>query len=402
MSLFFYQIGIKILSTSLKTLAFFGHKKAKKSVLGKEKWMKDLSEFDNQKKTIWIHAASHGEAIMAIPLMKQVLAIENTQLIMSFFSPSGYENFNYNDNNYIKIYLPFDSKKNSKKIIQFIKPKILIFVKYDLWLNLIHECNKKNIPTLVFSSKFRADQWYFKIYGRSAKNILKTINCILTIDHLSERILKENGFENVKYSGDTRYDQVSENIPNLKLIKKYPCIILGSSWKDEEVIAAQNIREINNISWIIAPHEIDQKKVLKIKELFGKDSVLFSEINLENPLPKILIIDKIGVLAELYFYSDIAFIGGGFSGKLHNILEAASKGNFILFGPKIKNYPEAYLMLKEEVSQVVEDKESFKKIILKLISNPKKLKKKQERAIELIKENRGATNKVWNEIEKLI
>ena len=360
MSLFFYQIGIKILSTSLKTLAFFGHKKAKKSVLGKEKWMKDLSEFDNQKKTIWIHAASHGEAIMAIPLMKQVLAIENTQLIMSFFSPSGYENFNYNDNNYIKIYLPFDSKKNSKKIIQFIKPKILIFVKYDLWLNLIHECNKKNIPTLVFSSKFRADQWYFKIYGRSAKNILKTINCILTVDHLSERILKENGFENVKYSGDTRYDQVSENIPNLKLIKKHPCIILGSSWKDEEVIAAQNIREINNISWIIAPHEIDQKKVLKIKELFGKDSVLFSEINLENPLPKILIIDKIGVLAELYFYSDIAFIGGGFSGKLHNILEAASKGNFILFGPKIKNYPEAYLMLKEEVSQVVEDKESFK------------------------------------------
>ena len=402
MSLFFYQIGIKILSTSLKTLAFFGHKKAKKSVLGKEKWMKDLSEFDNQKKTIWIHAASHGEAIMAIPLMKQVLAIENTQLIMSFFSPSGYENFNYNDNNYIKIYLPFDSKKNSKKIIQFIKPKILIFVKYDLWLNLIHECNKKNIPTLVFSSKFRADQWYFKIYGRSAKNILKTINCILTIDHLSERILKENGFENVKYSGDTRYDQVSENIPNLKLIKKYPCIILGSSWKDEEVIAAQNIREINNISWIIAPHEIDQKKVLKIKELFGKDSVLFSELDVEKPLPEILIIDKIGVLAELYFYSDIAFIGGGFSGKLHNILEAASKGNFILFGPKIKNYPEAYLMLKEEVSQVVEDKESFKKIILELISNPKKLKKKQERAIELIKENRGATNKVWNEIEKLI
>ncbi len=283
MSLFFYQIGIKILSTSLKTLAFFGHKKAKKSVLGKEKWMKDLSEFDNQKKTIWIHAASHGEAIMAIPLMKQVLAIENTQLIMSFFSPSGYENFNYNDNNYIKIYLPFDSKKNSKKIIQFIKPKILIFVKYDLWLNLIHECNKKNIPTLVFSSKFRADQWYFKIYGRSAKNILKTINCILTVDHLSERILKENGFENVKYSGDTRYDQVSENIPNLKLIKKYPCIILGSSWKDEEVIAAQNIREINNISWIIAPHEIDQKKVLKIKELFGKDSVLFSEIRPRKP-----------------------------------------------------------------------------------------------------------------------
>ena len=117
MSLFFYQIGIKILSTSLKTLAFFGHKKAKKSVLGKEKWMKDLSEFDNQKKTIWIHAASHGEAIMAIPLMKQVLAIENTQLIMSFFSPSGYENFNYNDKNYIKIYLPFDSKKNSKKYV---------------------------------------------------------------------------------------------------------------------------------------------------------------------------------------------------------------------------------------------------------------------------------------------
>lgn len=402
MSLLFYQIGIKILSTSLKTLAFLGHKKAKKSVLGKENWMKDLREFDNQKKTIWIHAASHGEAIMAIPLMKQILAIENTQIIMSFFSPSGYENFNYNDKNYIKIYLPFDSKKNSKKIIQFIKPKILIFVKYDLWLNLINECNKKNIPTLVFSSKFRINQWYFKSSGKSAKNILKTINCILTVDHLSEKILKENGFENVKHSGDTRYDQVNDDIPSFKLIKKYPCIILGSSWKNEEIIAAQNIAKINNVSWIIAPHEIGPKKILKIKELFGKDSVLFSEINLEKPIPKILIIDKIGVLAELYFYSDIAFIGGGFSGKLHNILEAASKGNFILFGPKVKNYPEVNLMLKEKVSQVVEDKESFKKIILELISNPKELKKKQERAVELIKENRGATNKVWNEIEKLI
>lgn len=402
MSLLFYQTGIKLLSTSLKTLAFLGHKKAKKSVLGKKNWIKDLSKFNNQKKTIWIHAASHGEAIMAIPLIRRILELKNTQLIMSFFSPSGYENFTFKDTNFIKIYLPFDSKTNSKQIVELINPKILIFVKYDLWLNLINKCQKKNIPTLVFSSKFRADQWYFKIYGRSAQNILKSINCILTVDHLSKKVLKENGFENVKHSGDTRYDQVSENIPTLKLIKKYPCIILGSSWKDEELIAAQNIREINNVSWIIAPHDIDQKKVLKIKEIFGKDSVLFSELDVEKPLPKILIIDKIGVLAELYFYSDIAFIGGGFSGKLHNILEAASKGNFILFGPKIKNYPEANLMLKEEVSQVVKDKESFKKIILELISNPKELKRKQKRAIELIKENRGATNKVWNEIEKLI
>ena len=402
MSLLFYQIGVKLLSSSLNILSYLGHKKAKKSILGKKNWIKDLSKFDNQKQTIWIHAASHGEAIMAIPLIGRILELKNTQLIISFFSPSGYENFTFKDTNFIKIYLPFDSKINSKQIVELINPKILIFVKYDLWLNIINECNKKNIPTLVFSSKFRGHQWYFKNYGRSAQNVLKSINCILTVDHLSEKILKENGFENVKYSGDTRYDQVSENIPNLKLIKKYPCIILGSSWKDEEVIAAQNIREIKNISWIIAPHEIDQKKVLKIKELFGKDSVLFSELDVEKHLPKILIIDKIGVLAELYFYSDIAFIGGGFSGKLHNILEAASKGNFILFGPKIKNYPEANLMLKEEVSQVVEDKESFKKIILELISNPKELERKQERAIELIKENRGATNKVWNEIEKLI
>ena len=402
MSLLFYQIGIKILSTSLKTIAFLGHEKAKKSVLGKKYWLKDLSKFNSQKKTIWIHAASHGEAIMAIPLMKEILAHENTQIIMSFFSPSGYENFTYQEKNFTKIYLPFDSKKNSKKIIEFINPKILIFVKYDLWLNLISECNKKNIPTLVFSSKFRVNQWYFKFFGKSAQNILKTINCILTIDQLSKEILKANGFKNVKYSGDTRYDQVNNDIPSLKLIKKYPCVILGSSWKDEELIAAQNIREINNISWIIAPHEIDSIKILKIKELFGKDSVLFSEIELEKPVPRILIIDKIGVLAGLYHYSDIAFIGGGFSGKLHNVLEAASKGNFVLFGPKIKNYPEANLMLKEEISQIVQDSRSFKKIILELIRSPKELKEKQNKAIELVKKNRGATKIVWKEIEKLI
>ena len=150
MSLLFYQIGVKLLSSSLNILSYLGHKKAKKSILGKKNWIKDLSKFNNQKKTIWIHAASHGEAIMAMPLIRRILELKNTQLIMSFFSPSGYENFTYKDTNFIKIYLPFDSKVNSKQIVELINPKILIFVKYDLWLNLINECQKKKYSNTCF------------------------------------------------------------------------------------------------------------------------------------------------------------------------------------------------------------------------------------------------------------
>ncbi|MEK9620155.1 MAG: glycosyltransferase N-terminal domain-containing protein [Flavobacteriales bacterium] len=402
MGLFHYQIAIELLSIYLKASAFFGNSKSKKSIKGQKNWQKNLSNLNSDKKTFWIHAASHGEAIMANSIIKKILNQKNNQVVMSFFSPSGYENYNFENENFHKFYLPFDKKRNSKKIIDFINPSILIFVKYDLWLNLIRECNKRKIPTLVFSSKFRDNQWYFNNLGKSAKKILQSMSLILTADNSSKEILEENGFSNFKYSGDTRFDNFNDVEPKLILDIRSPCVILGSSWEKEEKMAAEIIEEMDNVNWIITPHEIKENKILKTKKLFGNEALLYSEIDSNKPLPKILIVDQIGILADLYNYSDIAFVGGGYSGKLHNILEAAAKGNFLLFGPNIGKYPEANLMLKEEIAETIHDSKELKNIILKLLGNKSELEKKKKRARQIIKDNKGATKIIWNEIQKLV
>ena len=402
MGLFHYQIAIELLSIYLNASAFLGNNKSKNSIKGQKNWQKNLSNLSSEKKTFWIHAASHGEAIMASSIVREILIEKNNQVVMSFFSPSGYDNYDFDNENFHKFYLPFDKKRNSKKIIDFINPSILIFVKYDLWLNLISECNNRKIPSLVFSSNFRKNHWYFNMLGKSAKKILQSMSLILTADHLSEEILEKNGFSNFKYSGDTRFDTFNEAESNLVLDIKSPCVILGSSWEKEERITAEIIDKIDNVNWIITPHEIKENEILKTKKLFGNESLLYSEIDLKKPIPKVLIVDQIGILADLYKYSDIAFIGGGFSGKLHNILEAAAKGNFLLFGPNIDKYPEANLMLKEEIAESVYDSKDLKNIILKLIGNKAELEKKKKKAKQIIKENKGATKIVWNEIQKLV
>ena len=402
MGLFHYKIAIELLIIYLKASAFFGNNKSKISIEGKKNWQKNLSNLSSEKKTFWIHAASHGEAIMASSIVRKILNQKNNQVVMSFFSPSGYENYNFEDENFHKFYLPFDKKRNSKKIIDYIKPSILIFVKYDLWLNLINECNKRKIPSLVFSSNFRKNHWYFNTLGKSAKKILQSMSLILTVDHSSEKVLEDNRFTNYKYSGDTRFDALNEAKSNLFLNIKSPCVILGSSWKKEESITAEIIKKIDNVNWIITPHEIKEKEILKTKKLFGNSSLLLSEIDVKEPIPKVLIIDKIGILADLYNYSDIAFIGGGFTGELHNIIEAASRGNFLLFGPNINKYSEASLMLKEDVAEIVQDSKELKNIILELIGNKTELEKKKEKAIQIIKENKGASEIVWGEIQKLV
>ena len=228
------------------------------------------------------------------------------------------------------------------------------------------------------------------------------MSLILTADYSSEKILEKNGFSNFKYSGDTRFDTFNEVESNLVLDIKSPCIILGSSWGKEERITAQIIKKIDNVNWIITPHDIKENEILKTKKLFGNESLLYTEIDLKKPIPKVLIVDQIGILADLYKYSDIAFIGGGFSGKLHNILEAAAKGNFLLFGPNIDKYPEANLMLKEEIAETIRDSKELENIILKLIGNKAELEKKKKKAKQIIKENKGAVEIVWNEIQKLM
>lgn len=403
MNSFIYKIGIKFLEIYLNVASLVGNEKAKKAKIGRRFWKKDLSLIKKNKVTYWIHVASHGEAIMSLPIIEKIINKKDCQVAMSFFSSSGYENFNFQNNNFYKFYLPLDKKKNCIELIEFIRPQILIFIKYDLWLNLINECKKRGIPTLLVSGKFRKEQWYFKYYGAKARVILKSMSYILTIDHSSEKLLLNNNFKNIKYCGDTRYDQVTESKKNnISLIINNPCVILGSSWTKEEKYAAEIIEKTNDINWIIVPHEIQQHKLKKTKKLFGENSSLLSNIDLKKPIPKVLIIDEIGILSTLYNFSDIAFVGGGFSGKIHNILEAGIKGNIIIFGPKIEKYPEAKLLFNKNLAFKINNSKELKNTIENLLKDPKELKKKQNKIIQIIEKQKGATEKVWEEIEKIM
>ena len=400
-----YQLGIKLLNIYLKLSGVLGNKKAKIGNQGRGYWKENIKKLNSNKITFWVHAASHGEAIMAVPLIDEILKKDNHQVAISFFSPSGFENFKYQNSDLFKFYLPIDTKKNSAKVVAFIKPKLIIFIKYDLWLNLILECQNQEIPTFLVSSKFRKNQWYFKFFAGNSLRILKSMTKIFTLDHSSLDLLKSKRFTNANYCGDLRYDQVN-NIKDSKKIKNFnigkPCVILGSSWETEENLVIDIIKDLKHINWIIVPHEINHKNLLKLKSRFADNCLLLSETNFSKSNPKVLIIDEIGLLANLYEFSDIAFIGGGFSGKLHNILEAGAKGNVILFGPKIEKFPEAQLMLKEDVAFKINNSSELKLKILELLENSKELENKKNHIKKIIQNKIGATKIVWSEIKKII
>ena len=346
MSKLFYNIGLILLKFVIYLAAIFGNTKAKDWIKGRKSWKNSISIIDNTKDSIWIHAASHGEGLMAIPLIEALSKeFPEHQLIISFFSPSGFQNFKYKLKNLSKIYLPIDFKRNSEFILEYIKPQLLIFVKYDFWFNLINKAHELKIPTVCFSTKIDQNKWFFKPFWKWQNSSLKKFSAILTVDKESNTILTEKGFTNTSFCGDTRYDQVNLNATqNTELKINKPCIILGSSWFKEEQYLNEIIEELDEFQIIIAPHEISKKRINDITSLFGEKSGLFS--TLEKTIPKVLIIDNIGILASLYELSKIAIIGGGFSGKIHNIIEPAAKENYLLFGPIIDKFPEANEMIK--------------------------------------------------------
>jgi 3-deoxy-D-manno-octulosonic-acid transferase len=335
---------------------------------------------------------------MAIPLIEKLLMLKDHQIVITFFSPSGFVNFKYTNKMLFKTYLPLDSTETMKSMVRLIKPNHLLFVKYDLWLNLITICQKYKIPVSIFSAKFNEHQWYFKPYAKWAIKKLESMTNIFTVDEKSKLFLESKNFKNTKLCGDTRYDQVDTEINSSNLEIKKPCLIIGSSWKKEEVLVKNLIENKSEIQVIVAPHEINQKRLNEIESTFGKDCGFHSKIDVKMGIPKVLVIDQIGILADLYSISDIAFIGGGFTGKLHNTIEPIAKGNAIIFGPKYQKFPEAYHFIKEGFAFIAKDDFEFKSIVEKLIYNSELLNKIKEKAKQFVLDNQGATEIIFKKI----
>lgn len=370
-------------------------------------------EISSQDQTIWLHTASLGEYEQAVPILEKLKELyPEHKILLSFFSPSGYEVKKNNSLADATVYLPLDTRSNAKKFIELSHPDLALFVKYEVWPNYLNTLNEKNIPALLISGNFRTNQIYFKSQGNFMKEALHKFDHLFVQNKSSEALLKTNGFEDVSISGDTRFDRVYAQLQmnnHLDFVEKFKqnnlCTVCGSTWpEDEKNILGFINSSPENIKFIIAPHEINEKNIESLITSIKKTAIRYSEIEGKNLKDySVLIIDTIGLLTKIYSYADIAYVGGaaGHTG-LHNILEPATFGVPVVIGKNHQNFPEASELKSAGGLFSVKDSEECQKILEKLSLNPLYRNEIGNNSKEYILENRGATALIINHIEELL
>jgi len=362
-----------------------------------------------QDKTLWIHCASLGEFEQGVPIMEALVKSKpEHKLVVSFFSPSGYEIKKNTPLADVVVYLPLDTPSNARQFVSAIHPELVLFVKYEFWPNYLFELQKNNIPVLLVSGVFRADQVFFKSYGGFMRKALGTFEHFFVQDQNSLTLLTDIGLHNVTLSGDTRFDRVSNQLMmdnQLPFASKFKgdslCIVCGSTWPEDEDVLIDYINVApRNVKFIIAPHKIETEKIESFSKRMKGKSMLHSRMNeAEIADFQVLIIDCIGLLSKLYAYADIAYVGGAM-GKtgLHNILEPATFGVPIIIGNNFEGFPEAKQLLDLGGLFVVHNAAETKNILSKLVENPTFRIKSGAIAGNYIRINTGATEKIMEYI----
>jgi len=404
---FLYNISISFYNFIILTASVF-NSKAKLWIKGRKNIFRQIDQkINNADNVAWFHCASLGEFEQGRPVIEKFKEKHpELKILITFFSPSGYEiRKNYDKADYV-FYLPIDTKKNAKRFIAIVKPKIAFFIKYEFWYNYLNQLNKNNIPSVVFSSVFRKDQIFFKWYGKWYRNILNSFNYIFVQDKKSLELLNSYNINNVSVAGDTRFDRVvdiakkSTPIQKIESFKNNKLILIGgSTWEKDEELLIQYFNTTNHdIKLIIAPHEIDKKHINKIKTMLYRRHICLSEVNNENiKNADCLIIDSIGKLSAIYKYCEIAYIGGGFGKGIHNILEAAVFGMPVVFGPNYQKFNEAVNMINIKGATSINTYVELVKQLDNLINNEDVLKESAGISSDYVKQNSGAVNKILEE-----
>jgi 3-deoxy-D-manno-octulosonic-acid transferase len=398
--LLIYNCFIRIYRILIFIVAFF-NKKAKLWQNGRKN-----SNFVQLQNSTWFHFASLGEFEQGRPVLEK-MRTENPSksIVITFFSPSGYEvRKNTPLANYV-YYLPLDTKKNARRFIAAIKPDVAIFTKYEYWYHFFNELNKQQIPLYMISSIFRPDQVFFKWYGGLHRKMLGFVTRFFVQDEDSKTLLQNIGIYNVSVSGDTRFDRVWANAQKptaLPIIEQFknnaPVFIGGSTWPDDEQLIASLVPLYPNWKFIIAPHEITDEKIAKLKSLLPEnETIKFSEIR-NSPATvsndRVLIIDNIGMLYSLYQYGDIAFIGGGFGVGIHNTLEAAAFGLPVIIGPNYQKFREARDIISLGLGYSINHLEELKPVVDKLVYDIPFRKKTGVGIKAYVEKNTGATETI--------
>ncbi len=413
MGLILYNILRPLYISLVRIYALF-NSKAKKWVAGRKNWEQHINAtLKPGEKRIWVHCSSVGEFEQAKPV---ITALRETypafKIVVTFFSPSGYEASQKNEQVDYIFYLPVDTKRNAERFIAAIDPSLVMFIKYEFWYYYLQQLKRKEIPTLLVSGAFRESQPFFQWYGGFFRDMLKGFSFFFLQDETSKQLLSKIGIDkNILVSGDTRYDRVlviAQNVTSVAAIDKFKgdhkIFIAGSTWPgDEEVIKEAMPVLPENWKLIIAPHEINDDHIQKLRQLLDSESVLFSELDAENTGydKKILIINNIGMLSRLFAYGDIAFIGGGFQkGGIHNILEPAVFGVPVIFGPIYEKFVEAKELASLHYVFPIHNALESNEILKKLITDAAYHSSVSDALKKFIMEHTGATGIIMDEIKR--
>ena len=404
----FYNLGIKFYGYAIR-IAALKNQKAKLWIEGRKNTFEYLEKsITKNDEVIWIHAPSLGEFEQARPLIQSLKKdYSKFKILITFYSPSGYEiRKDYPLADYI-CYLPLDTKENSKRFIELVNPKFTFFVKYDFWANYLNELQKRNHQHYVISAIFRNNQYFFKKKGKWMLEILAKIDHFFVQNEDSKYMLLTRNITQVNTTGDTRFDRVIDitnkaiELPLLKLFKQEkPLFIAGSTWrKGEELIVEFTKHYSTRFKYVIAPHEINHEQIEKLRTQFNLKVLLYSETTEQNiATAEVLIIDNIGLLSSLYAYADIAYIGGGFGKGIHNTLEAATFGMPIFIGPKNEKFQEAQELKEIGVAQEINSAQELIAHCDHLFTRPKKWIDLKEKSKGYVIAKAGATEKIIQSI----
>lgn len=406
--MFLYNLGIWFFGVAIKLVALFNNK-AKLWVRGRRNIFQRLeTAIDNESKLAWIHCASLGEFEQGRPIIEAIRKEHpEYKILLTFFSPSGYEvRKDYKEADYV-FYLPLDTPKNARKFLAVVKPQIAVFVKYEYWLNYLKQLNQSNCRTFIVSAIFRSDSVFFKSYGGLFRKALTAFETLFVQDKESKELLSQININNVVVAGDTRFDRVASIAGAAKRLEIVECFtkeaatfIVGSSWSPDEELIYQLIADFPEVKFIIAPHETNDERINQILEKSPIDVMRYTKCNESTDFStsRLLLIDTIGILSSAYQYANYGYIGGGFGVGIHNTLEAATFGLPIAFGPNHDKFKEANDLIKIEVARSISNYDELKEWFSALINDPHFYEITRKNALDYIAKNSGATELIMEHI----
>ena len=407
-----YTAAIQLYALTVSAVAPF-HKKARLMRAGQAQTTAILREkMDRKAKYIWFHASSLGEFEQGRPMIEQIRkAHPEYKILLTFFSPSGYEvRKNYAGADVV-CYLPFDTPGRVEQFLDLAHPSMAIFIKYEFWGNYLHTLQRRGIPVYIISAIFRREQLFFQWFGKPYRKMLDCFNHLFVQDEKSKTLLAEYGIHNVTVAGDTRFDRVIDvyhQAKQIPVVERFiegtkgqsPLVfVAGSSWPEDEAIFIPYFERHPEMKLIIAPHEIHEGHLKSIEARLHRPAIRLSQATEQNVADKdCLIVDSFGLLSSLYRYGQIAYIGGGFGAGIHNTLEAAVYGIPVLFGPRFQKFKEAKDLIAEGGAFTFDSEAAFEARMNKLLTSSDQLQQASRSAGQFVHSHGGATTTILKEI----